>query len=71
MKQFFRDHSLTLTLVAIYFACQGIAALVASNPFSADWLEAMFQNHAGDAFGALLLVIFTKFFRERGSAESK
>lgn len=71
MKRFLHDHSLTIVFVGIYFACQTLAALFASDPFSEDWLKDMFQGHADDTFGALLIVFFTKFFHERGSAESK
>lgn len=41
-----------------------------SEPLS-DWLSAIFANMAGDAFGALLIVLATKYFYEIGSAESK
>jgi hypothetical protein len=36
-----------------------------------EWLTQLLQNHAGDAFGALIIVWATKYLFEKGSKESK
>lgn len=62
-----RQHSLSLVLAAIWFVLSGASAV----PDQGTWFAQILANMAGDAFGALLVVIATKYFIERGSPQSK
>lgn len=67
MRALFAKHGLSLALAALW-----VALLVVSWATKDDeWVTQLVANHAGDAFGALLIVVATKFLVERGSAESK
>ena len=66
MGKWLKDHSLSLVLTAIWAALT-VAAFVLPDGALQDYLH----NLAGDAFGAVLIVVATKYFIERGSAESK
>jgi hypothetical protein len=64
---FLRDHSLSIILAVLWVAL----SLASYWTRDDEWLTQFLANHAGDSFGALLIVIATKYFIERGSAESK
>lgn len=63
----FRRHGLSLVLGSIWLGLLAASGLPEEN----SWLAAVLENHAGDAFGALLIVLATKRLIEVGSAESK
>jgi hypothetical protein len=65
--RFLVAHSLSLALAAVWLAL--LAACYATR--DTVWLYDLIANHAGDTFGALLVVVATKFLFERGSAASK
>lgn len=71
MRKWLHDHSLTIGLLAIYFTFQALAAVSSAHPFDQEYWQAMFQGHADDTWGALAIVLFTKWWREKGSKESK
>lgn len=48
-----KEHSLSLSLIALYLVWQGLAAAVARDPMSADYWQSMFQGHADDTLGAI------------------
>lgn len=62
-----RRHSLSIVLVGIWLALTAASAI----PEPDSWVAVTLANLAGDAFGALLVVVATKYFIERGSAASK
>jgi hypothetical protein len=64
---FLAEHSLSIGLAAIWIVLSAVSALPAAD----SWLGVWLANHAGGAGGALMIVVATKYWRERGSAESK
>ena len=63
-----RDHSLSLILFVIW------SSLVAASwyvPPDWHWVAQRVGGAADGTFGVLVIVIFTKWFIERGSAESR
>ena len=64
--KFLRDHSLSLVIAAMWLAL----TLVAAAPLP-QWWQDYFQGLAHDTFGALVIVIATKYFIEKGSTQSK
>jgi len=67
--RFLREHSLGVTLVGIYLAFQlaaAIARLMSGHPLDWEFLTDMFQGHADDSLGAILVVLLGKWFIERG-----
>jgi hypothetical protein len=70
MREWLSEHGLSLFLCAIWFSLSTAAFVLTDK----EWQEAVqeyLHNLAGDAFGATLIVMATKYLRERGSAESK
>lgn len=66
MKHFIKEHSLSLFILAMYIIFQiGLWTLPDGR------LQAMFQGHADDTFGALIIVIGARYFWERGSDPAK
>lgn len=65
MLAFCRRHGLGITLAALWLA--SLIAAVLAGATLADLLA----NYSGDAFGALLIVMLTKWLIERGSSQSK
>ena len=61
-----REHSLSLFLGALWVALTLAAFTLQDGP-----VQEYIHNLAGDAFGAFLIVVATKYFIERGSAESR
>jgi hypothetical protein len=68
MSKFLHNHGLTVVLVVIYL-CFKIPA-IGTTPDQEFWYATL-HGHSDDAFGAILLVLATKWWREKGSAESK
>lgn len=62
-----RDHSLSLVIAGVWAVLHGLRFLVEKDGY---WYDT-FTGHADDAFGAFVIVVATKWFIERGSAESK
>ena len=62
-----RNHSLTIFLAVLWLALILASYLTRED----EWLTQLLQNHAGDAFGALIIVWATKYLFEKGSKESK
>lgn len=74
-----RDHSLSLILVVLMVAQTALALWAGRQVYLAEQLPVGFWTWwaweynvslVADTFGVLLVVILTKFYRERGSAES-
>lgn len=68
MQSFLREHSLSLAIGTLLVFLLLVGYLLPSS------MEEHAQNFFGmghDTFGALIIVVFTKYLRERGSAESK
>ena len=66
MWTWLKDHSLSLVLASLWLTLTALAFVLPDGSVQ-DYLH----NLAGDAFGAVLIVVATKYFIERGSAESK
>jgi Na+-driven multidrug efflux pump len=75
-----RDHSLSITLVAALLIVTAVSVLSSYQLWQAEdtqiefwiWYSHHFwTGFADEILGALLLVLFSKWFYERGSAESK
>lgn len=75
-----RDHSLSLVLAAILIAQTVLAIWLGAQVYQAEDLPVDFWvwwaweynvSLVADTFGVLLIVLLSKVFRERGSAESK
>jgi hypothetical protein len=64
---FLREHSFSIFLFILWI----VLSLSSYWTKDEEWLTQFLANHAGDAFGAFLIVLATKYFIERGSAESK
>ena len=63
-----RDHGLSIALAVLYVAFKvGSWFTTPDDPF---WYATL-HGHSDDTFGALLIVLGTKWWRERGSAASK
>lgn len=63
-----REHGLSVAVAALYAAFK--VGAVFTTPEDAFWYATL-HGHSDDAFGALLIIVATKWFRERGSAASK
>jgi hypothetical protein len=66
MKKFFHDHSLSIFLGSLWIVLTVLAFTLTEGP-----VQSYLHNLAGDAFGAFIIVLSTKWLIERGSAESK
>ena len=65
MKKLWREHSLGIIAIGFYIFFQiGLWTLPDGR------LQAMFQGHADDTWGAIFIIFFTKWFYEKYSAES-
>jgi hypothetical protein len=64
--RFLREHSLSIVLGGFAIGFEVISAVL-----SEGWWRDFLLNYSGDAFGAWLIVVMSKWFIERGSAESK
>ena len=64
-----REHSLSLAIVAIWLALLALS-LWRWEDGPVKWINERAGGHADDAFGAMLLVLLTKWLRERGSNAS-
>jgi hypothetical protein len=82
-KTWWREHSLSLVLIAIFLGQSifywftGLADWRREYPNGSLWpgylthyFSEMTVSILADTYGAVLLVLFTKWFWERGSAES-
>lgn len=70
MQTFIKEHSLSLFVISIWLGLIIGSATLFEEDWYAWWSERA-GGHSDDAFGALLLVLLTKWFVERGSEESK
>lgn len=66
LVRLWRDHSLSLVLTGLWWGLTAAAFLLPEGP-----AQEYLHNLSGDAFGAFVIVVLTKWLRERGSAESK
>lgn len=67
-----KDHSLSLALVLIWFSFDFSSWLVWDDKGGfRQWWGETFNEWGGGAFGALVIVLLTKWLREVGSVESK
>lgn len=71
IERFFVEHGLSVFLIAIYCVFQAFAVVLSGNPMSRDFWLALFQGHADDTWGAIVIVLATKSLYEKGSAASK
>lgn len=70
IRKFLREHSLSLIAGTIWlFLIISSVSLFEESWYK--WFSDRAGGHSDDAFGALLLVLLTKWFYERGSSESK
>lgn len=68
MRSFLEEHSLSLAIATLLVVLLVVGYLMPTS------MEEHAQNSFGlahDTFGALIIVVFTKYLRERGSAESR
>lgn len=86
-RGFWRRHSLSLTLIAIFAAFTAATLILGWSEFAAEqsahneqvsvgqfwrwWVFEYAMSLVADVFGAILLVTLTKRLREIGSAEDK
>ena len=66
MIRWFKEHSLSLVLTAIWWVLTAVDFLLPEST-----VQQYLGDLSGDAFGAWLVVVLTKWFTEKGSAESK
>jgi len=66
MRTWFHDHGLSLVAGGLWIALTVLAFALPDGS-----VQEYLHNLAGDAFGVTLVVVATKYLRERGSAESK
>lgn len=74
-----KDHSLSLVLIAILLAQTGFILWAGWREWSADpkgsfwiwWWYEYTVSLVADTYGVVLIVLLSKWFVERGSAESK
>lgn len=64
-KKKLKEHSLSIFLLSL-MAITGIGSWITGAE-----LRDVLSNLLGDSYGAFIIVVLTKWFRERGSAESK
>lgn len=63
----FYEHSLSIFLTALFASFSFWSFLLEEGGAEQSYV----QNLAGDTFGALLVVVATKYFMEKGSPQSK
>ena len=66
MKRWLHDHSLSIFLGFLWIAITVVAFMLPEGS-----VQQYLHNLAGDAFGAFVIVMSTKWLIEKGSAESK
>lgn len=69
LGKFLREHGLSIFLSVLFIAFSSCSFYL--NTDAQKWWQQYLQNLSGDTFGALLIVIATKYLIEKGSAESK
>lgn len=65
-----RHHGLSL-VVAFVWLVFILASWFLFDGTAAEWWSERAGGHADDSFGALLVIVLSKWLRERGSAQSK
>lgn len=73
MRKWLDEHSLSVILISIISAFMGWAFLAANYQWQLWGMEQkdIAINGAADTYGAWVVVFLAKYFRERGSPESK
>lgn len=83
MTKWARDHSLSLVLFAILIAFMATSFVTGTHQFTSEqppftwptffrwWTYETTTSLEADVFGAIILVLFTKWFFEKRSAEAK
>jgi hypothetical protein len=70
MRRALIDHALSLVVGTLWIAL--LAWSYGSfDGTTTEWLSERAGGHSDDTFGALLIIIATKWLRERGSPQSK
>lgn len=68
--RFLREHSLSLIAAALWVALLAWS-FSGFDGTSKEWISERAGGHSDDTFGALLIIVLAKWFRERGSPASK
>jgi hypothetical protein len=68
VRAFLYEHGLSVALAVIYVGFKGGSWFVGPEQ---EFLYPTLHGHSDDTLGALLIVLCTKWWRERGSAASK
>lgn len=74
MIRWLHDHSLSLVLAIFYLLFQSagtVVGLLMTKKSGWELFQIAMQGHADDVLGAWFIVVFTKWFIEKGSPESK
>jgi len=77
VPKFWKEHSLSIVIISIF-----VVMLIASwplgkhswdgkSPYYLYWLSETIFSLEADVGGMILIVLFTKWFREKGSSEDK
>ena len=69
MKRCLQEHGLSIAIVAIWLALLALS-LWRWEEGPAKWINERAGGHSDDAFGAMLLVLLTKWLREKNSSAS-
>jgi hypothetical protein len=70
VKDWLREHSLSIVIIGIWLGML-VLSIWRFDGGMGDWFSERAGGHSDDAFGAMLLILLTKWLRERGSEESK
>jgi hypothetical protein len=66
MRAWLHNHGLSIGLCALWLALTAVSFVIDKSS-----VQNYIQNLTGDAFGAFIIVVATKYLVEKGSAESK
>ena len=69
LRRCWEEHALSFVIVAIWAALIGLSMWRFDGTWG-EWFSERAGGHSDDSFGALLLIILTKWLRERNSNAS-